>query len=138
MTEPPDESRPLSLDPEAETTDPTLPAFLARPEGAPAYYGFPVIGGVEVDGFRIGAITDFPSEPSNDGDAFVVAPDGTRAGLVWEANCPYYFEQVLPPDNSRWGVWAVGVPLPLGTVEHVAPYLTAILSDLRRRWEDWQ
>jgi hypothetical protein len=34
---------PLSLDPEAGSADPTLPAFLARPQVAPVYHGFPLL-----------------------------------------------------------------------------------------------
>ena len=37
-----------------------------------------------VDGFTLGTITDFEAEPSHFGDAFVVAPDGGRGGLIWE------------------------------------------------------
>jgi hypothetical protein len=33
--------RPLAVDRQAESADPGLPAFLARPPGAPVYHGFP-------------------------------------------------------------------------------------------------
>ena len=56
-----------------------MPAFLARPAGAPVYHGFPVIGDVEVDGFRLGMITNFLSGPAREGDAYVIAPDGRPA-----------------------------------------------------------
>ena len=96
-------SRPLRVDPTAASADPTLPSFLVRPEGSPVYTGFPVIEGSEVDGFRLGMITDFEAKPGTMGDAFVVAPDNSRAGLVWgtEVDEPYCNE-VGPPDAARW------------------------------------
>jgi hypothetical protein len=75
----------------------------------PVYYGFPIIESSEVEGFRYGMITDFVADPDTWGDAFVVAPGGTRAGLVWESELSApYFSEVLPPTEDRWGVgeWA--------------------------------
>jgi hypothetical protein len=48
------------------------------------YHGFPVLPDVEVDGFRLGMISDWEAQPATEGDAFLIAPDGSRAGLVWE------------------------------------------------------
>lgn len=92
-------SRPLILDASAESANPHRPAFLARPEGTPVYHGFPVVEGVEVDGFRLGMITDFESSPE-DGDAFVVAPDGDRAGLVLCRGCRCLGGSVPAGDQS--------------------------------------
>jgi hypothetical protein len=96
----PDRGRPLAIDEQAESTDPVLQAFLSRPPGAPVYHGFPVIDGAEVDGFRLGMITDFLAEPTDVGDAYVVAPDGSRVGLVWESGCASYFNEVSPSMNA--------------------------------------
>lgn len=130
--------RPLATDAQAESTDPSLPAFLARPPGAPVYHGFPVIDGAEADGFRLGMITDFLSEPATEGDAYVIAPDGSRAGLVWQSGCAPYFEEIIPPEESRWGVWAVGLALPMTTSDEARDYLAALLPQLRPRWESWR
>jgi hypothetical protein len=91
-----------------------------------------------VDGFRLGVITDFAEQVANEGDAFVVAPDGSRAGLVWETdvNVPYV-EEVLPPDESRWGVWAVGVRHPLRADSDATAFLREALPLLRPKWEEW-
>ena len=86
--------RPLALDPRAKSADPNLPAFLAPPEGAPVYHGFSILEGITVDGFRLGKITDFEAGRSDAGDAFVVAPDGSRAGLVWEISKERHFSEV--------------------------------------------
>jgi len=69
--------RPLAIDPGAPSASATQPAFVARPKGAPVYHGFVVLEDVNVDGFTLGAITDFESEPTDTGDASVIAPDGT-------------------------------------------------------------
>ena len=82
MTEQPDPpaGRPLAIDGRAESADPALPAFLARPAGAPVYHGFPVIDGFESDSFRLGMITGFLSEPAVAGDAYVIARMGVVPG----------------------------------------------------------
>jgi len=33
------------------------------------------------------------------GDAFVIAPDGSRAGLVWEASDKPYFQEIMPVET---------------------------------------
>ncbi len=131
--------RPLSLDESAASASPALPAFLARPEGTPVYHGFSTLDGVEVDGFGLGMITNFLVSSGTVGDAFVIAPDGSRAGLVWESETEHrYFEEVSPPEEGRWGVWAVGLPQPLNTVEDAQTYLEQLIPDLRREWENWR
>jgi hypothetical protein len=83
-------------------------------------------------------ITDFIAAPDTAGDAFVVAPDGSRAGLVWESEVPDpYFQQVMAPDNERWGVWAVGATASMRTVKDARRYLAEIVPELRPRWQAW-
>jgi hypothetical protein len=125
--------RRLAIDENAQSADPGLPVLLARPPGARVYHGFPVIDGAEAGGFRLGMITDFLSEPALEGDAYVIAPDGSRAGLVWQSGCASYFEEVIAPEQDRWGVWTVGLPLPMTTAEEARSYLAALLPQLRRR-----
>ena len=41
------------------------------------------------------------------GDAFVIAPDGSRAGLKWEASDKPYFQEIMPvetwiPSHYAW------------------------------------
>ena len=96
-------------DPEAESASPDFPAFMAAPAGSPVYYGFPLLPSSEVDGWTFGVITSpVGDEPRVWGDAYVVAPDGSRAGIVWRAEGgnpePWI---VSPPDEGRWGVYGL-------------------------------
>jgi len=95
--------RPLATDQNAISARTTEPAFIARPVGAPVYYGFVVLDDVVVDGFTLGKITDFEAGTCGTGDAFVIAPNGSRAGLVWEVCGKPYFEEVSAPEVGRVG-----------------------------------
>jgi hypothetical protein len=81
MTDDFQHGRPLAIDATAQSASPTEPAFISPPEGAPVYHGFVVLDDVTAEGFILGKITDFEVEPCMEGDAFVIAPDGSRAGL---------------------------------------------------------
>ena len=133
------QGRVIAIDSEAPSAHPDLPAFLAPPEGAPIYYGFPVLDDVEVEGFKLGKISEFETEPPIDyGDAFVVAPDGSRAGLVWEVSDQDYVREICPVEAGRWGVWAVSFPHPIRTREDARRNLQAILPGLKEKWELWR
>jgi hypothetical protein len=93
----------LAIDRHAQSAFSTEPAFIAWPAGAPVYHGFVILQDVSADGFVFGKISDFEAESSDYGDAFVIAPDNSRAGLVWEVLDNSYFREVLPPDPNRWG-----------------------------------
>ena len=104
------------------------PAIIARPIGAPVYHGFQVVDGVAVDGFTFGKITDFEAEPSDYGDAFVIAPDKSRAGLVWEVSDQPYFQEVCPLEPERWGVWGVTFPYAMDSRDNVSSKWPAATS----------
>lgn len=104
---------PLALDPNAKSESRTEPAFIARPAGAPVYHGFVVLEDVVVDGFTLGTITDFELEPSDEGDAFVIAPDGSRAGIAWQIYQETHFVQIRPFEKERWGVYSVAFTHPM-------------------------
>jgi hypothetical protein len=90
-------------DPAAVSASPHLPAFIARPPGSPAYYGFPLLADSEKDGFIFGIITDVRGDPPPSwGDAYVVAPDGSRAGIEWRMTGADV-KVALPPEPGRWG-----------------------------------
>jgi hypothetical protein len=128
---------PIKQDPEALSAS-DLPAFLDRPSGAPVYHGFCIWEDVQVAGFTFGVITDFEETETASGDAFVIAPDNSRAGLVWSISDTPYFDEVLAPDQARWGVWAVGFEGPMKTKEDAHRNLARIVPRLRQRWEQWR
>src|SRR5215471_20798225 len=127
--------RPLAIDHNAPSASATEPAFVARPEGTPVYHGFVVLEDVNVGGFTLGKITDFEAEPSDTGDAFVIAPDGSRGGVVWEVSPTRHIEEVCAFDSDRWGVWAIAFPYPMQNRDNARKNLAAVLPDLKRRWE---
>lgn len=124
--------RRVLTDPNAESADPTQPAFVARPEGAPVYHGFPVIPETNTDGWVFGAITEFLGEEA--GDGYVVTPDGKHAGLVWEVGTGT-FAQILPPEPGRWGVYAIWFPRPMQTIEDLISNFRAVLPDLKSAYQ---
>jgi hypothetical protein len=128
------EGRPILQDADSQSSDPTLPAFLAPPSDAPAYYGFPLVPETETGGWIYGAITAF-EDPQGcvAGDGYVQAPDGSRAGLVWGPD-EEHMEEYLAPDEDRWGVYAIRFPRPIRTVQDLVDNFRAILPDLRRKY----
>jgi hypothetical protein len=130
--------RPLAIDPKSASASPTEPAFVARPEGAAVYYGFVTLDDIAIEDFTLGKITDWEAEPCDTGDAFVIAPDGSRAGLVWEICDPSYFQEVVPIESDRWGVWGVGFVLPMTSRQNARRNLESILPQLKSRWAEWK
>ena len=118
-------------DPSAVSARPDLPAFLAPPTDAPAYYGFALLPNSEKDGFVFGAITRPRTGASASwGDAYVVAPDGSRAGIVWVTKGPVS-EVVLPPESGRWGVYQFRFEQPVESDAELIRNLHAILPRLK-------
>jgi hypothetical protein len=113
----------ILLDSSAQSANEKLPAFLARPAGTPIYHGFPIIEESATDGWYLGTITDYADPKGCEfGDAFVIAPDGRRAGLVWAVG-DGSIELIMPPEPDRWGVYALWFPQPIhDTEEFIAEF----------------
>ncbi len=124
----------MLIDSQAVSADPAKPAFMAPPPNSKPYYGFPLIDGIEIDGFRFGAITDYLQGDSpagcTIGDAFVEAPDGTRAGLTWEVGDERKFSRIKEPDE-RWGVYYFSVPFPVKSKQDMRRNFATILPKLK-------
>src|SRR5882762_1570172 len=131
MTDETPDPKDLVLDPDAASASPGQPAFLSRPAGSPVYHGFPVIPETCIDGWCYGAITEF-ADPAGctEGDGFVQAPDGSRAGLVWEVGSRD-MREACPPDSERWGVYEVCFPRPVRNVDDLRECFAGILPKLR-------
>jgi hypothetical protein len=134
----PPSGHPLAVDYAATSCGDDIPGFLAKPRGAPVYHGFRILGDVDVDGFTFGMITDFEAEESSEGDAFIVAPDNSRAGLVWEVASGQSLVEICPIAKDRWGVWSVSFPFAMTSHDHVKLNLRAILPLLKPKWEEWK
>ena len=119
------------LDEGAESKDPSLPAFLSPPDDAPVYHGFPLLGASERDGYVFGLITNPKSDPpARWGDAYVVAPDGSRAGIVWQCDgdpSPV----VCEASPGRWGVYAFRFDGPVRDERDLLRNLHAVLPQLK-------
>jgi len=126
---------PLRLDPSAQSASDELPAFLAPPPDAPPYYGFPVFEDVTVDGWTLGLISDSFSDRSDWGDAFVIAPDGRRAGLVWQTEGAPFFESYIGNEGQRFGVFGMGVENPPYSPEEGRAFLREVLPRVKAEWE---
>lgn len=123
----------LRLDPSAQSASADLPAFLSRPVGAPLYHGFTIIEESRVDGWVFCAITTY-EDPAGCvcGDAFVIAPDGTRAGIVWQVD-DFEPQVVCPPNKDRWGVYGFGYPTAIRTTADFVQMCHSLLPELQRR-----
>lgn len=122
-------------DPGAVSAIPGLPAFIARPKGAPPYYGFPLLPDSEKDGLVFGVITRSRTDAlASWGDAYVVGPDGTRAGIVWGMKGPVT-EVVFPPEPGRWGVYYFLFEHPVLSDADLIRNLHAILPRLKELYE---
>jgi hypothetical protein len=128
----------MAVDPNAVSASADAPAFITSPAGAPVYYGFQVLQDVVVDGFVFGKITDFEAEPCAEGDAFVIAPDNSRAGFVWEIGKAASVSEVLPIEAARWGAWAVTFPHAMESRENAKRNLELILPELKEKWQEWR
>jgi hypothetical protein len=128
MTDVPPKGQRVRVDEAALSADPNLPAFIARPPDAPAYYGFPILKDSQQDGFVFGIIT----EPSGAewGDAFVVAPNGSRAGIVWQVGEGEPAVVDVPRDGS-WGVYGVYFKGPITSDSDLVSHLHAVLPRLK-------
>src|ERR1051325_8891179 len=126
----------LLLDPDAEPAVPGTPAFAARPAKAKPYHGFPLIEATRCEGYCFGAVTDFLDSDSDDGctigDAFVEAPDGTRAGLVWSVEPEAGDAQLAVPDTLRWGVYFFSVLTPIGSEDDMVRAFAAMVPVLKQ------
>lgn len=120
------------VDPAAESTSPDLPAFIAAPAGAPAYHGFPLLSASELEGWTFGVITSpVGNEPRVWGDAYVVAPDGARAGIVWQASGDPEPSIIFPPSERRWGVYRLTFRHPVRTEQDLIRNLHEWLPQLK-------
>lgn len=129
----------LALDLTAQTDDETVLPFMAPPKGSQPYHGFKVLKNVTHEGFTFGAITDFVKRPGLvTGDAFIVAPDGSRAGLEWRLSNECYLLEMAPFTEVRWGVWMGGVRHPMIDEDAALKNLVEMVPLFKEKWMAWR
>ncbi|MDP4230559.1 MAG: 3-deoxy-8-phosphooctulonate synthase [Bacteroidota bacterium] len=93
-----------------------------------------------IDGWYFGAITEFEDpEGCTYGDGFVQAPDGSRAGIVWdfeEGISSDRISEILPPEPSRWGVYQVWFPKPVRTIEDLKECFAQVLPAIQAKYAE--
>jgi hypothetical protein len=95
------------------------------------YHGFPLLENSEREGFIFGTITEpNGAEPADWGDAFVVAPNGARAGIVWRIGQGEP-SVVCEPGAGRWGVYCFHFAGPIATEAELVEHLHSILPVLK-------
>jgi hypothetical protein len=104
------------------------------PGASLVYHGFVVVPETCTEGWCLGTITEF-EDPAGctGGDAFVIAPDGSRAGLVWEVGVEP-LQEIMAPDSERWGVYAIWFPSPTRTVQDLANNFRFVLPQLKEAY----
>jgi hypothetical protein len=133
MTDEPPKGQRARIDEAARSADPSLPAFIARPPNAPVYYGFPILENSELEGFVFGTVT----EPSGAewGDAYVIAPNGSRAGIVWQLG-EGEPTVVVEPCEGRWGVYGFCFRRPIRSDLELVAHLHAVLPRLEEYFRE--
>lgn len=119
---------------------PGKPYFIREKEEQ-VYTGFPLIPETETDGFIFGAITDFLEPDSKEGcttgDGYIQAPDGSRAGIIWQVfpNREKKIAISMKPDEKRWGVYNVGFPKPITSLTDLIYNFKEILPLFKKEYE---
>ena len=83
-------------------------------------------------------ISDWESETADWGDAFVIAPDDSRAGLMWEIGSTPSAVNTYGLEPERWGVWHAVFQHDMKTREDARMNLADALPYLRPAWEEWR
>ena len=98
-----------------------------------AYSGFPLVEATRTDGWCYGAITEF-EDPKGcaEGDGYVEAPDGSRAGLDWVVRSRIRVRRVFPPDKRQWGIYEASFPEPVRNVQDLARFFRRVLPRMKK------
>ena len=97
------------------------------------YAGSPIVEETRTDGWCYGAITEF-EDPAGctDGDGYVEAPDGSRAGLDWVVRRNVRVRCVFPPDKRQWGIYEASFPKPVRNARDLARCFRLVLPRLKK------
>ena len=101
------------------------------------YSRFPLVPETELDGWVYGAITEFINpeyhpKGTPDGDGYIQAPDGSRAGLVWDVGKPRV--RTIDANTDDWGLYHIWFPKPIRTVNDLRKGFLQVLPSLQRMY----
>lgn len=99
------------------------------------YFEIPVLPGVELEGWRLGLYTNSIDVDATAGDAYLVAPDGRRCGLVWRIAQPSWFVSLIGPNEHRFGTFEVACAHGPTSTHEARRFIAELLPDVRREWE---
>ena len=94
------------------------------------YESFSLKGEVEIDGWKFCAFMEYVDKDG--GDAYVIAPDGQRAGIVWGGES-FPNKAIIEPedDQDRWGVHSLKFKLPMKNLEDLRKNFESALPYLK-------
>jgi hypothetical protein len=92
------------------------------------YASWPFVEGIEIDGWRFGSAMSYSDQSW--GDAFVEAPDGSRAGIVGVIR-DGPIKQLIPPDQGRWGVYEIPFKRAMRNSEDLMSNFKSVLGSLQ-------
>ena len=103
------------------------------------YSNFPLVEETRKDGWCFGIITEYEDEKGcTDGDAFVEAPDGTRAGLVWDVDANVEQKIIMinrPESKEYWGLYQIYFSKTVYTTKDIVENFHEILPEIQRLYE---
>jgi hypothetical protein len=101
------------------------------------YERFPLIPETNTDGWIYGSITEFiDPDGCKEGDGFVQAPDGKRAGLDW-IHGNGQMEVLSGPYDGTWGLFQVYFPKKVYTLEDMVENFRRVLPEVKRQYESY-
>jgi hypothetical protein len=111
---------------------------VSRKRNKQVYAKFPLVPETEIDGWVYGAITyyidpELYPKGTDNGDGYVQAPDGSRAGLVWDIGKPRV--RTIDAETDDWGLYHVWFPKPIKTVKDLKKGFELVLPSLQRMYK---
>jgi hypothetical protein len=93
---------------------------------------FGIIEETRTEGWVFGTVNEYEDPKGcNNGEAFIIAPDGSRADIEWSVG-DFKTQEISEPDSDSWGRYRVAFPKLVRTTADFVECCRAILPDLQR------
>jgi hypothetical protein len=70
------------------------------------------------------------------GDGFIQAPNGSRAGLVWQVSKSIDIKTLIKPEADRWGVYGINFPKPIKNIDDLIFNFREVVPLLKEKYQD--